>query len=290
MPQRGRGLVSGVRRAVAHLLRGARVRSRRREGAGARRRRPASSGASPARGAGARRRRAAAGEWWRISSAGGVRARHRDKGALVGLGFPFIHSQKKKKKNKPHNPRGEGTDRDELLAWPRGKEKDGDLPVELSGVAAAPERVAGTLVLQRADAAPEQVARTLGPIPGGAARLGAVSSPGRGATSFGGGRRGELGRGEEGAAAAPPLLMDRRLPARRTTLARQIWPRSRRTTLARQIWPRQTAAGGETHLNQKLADSQRTHRRRIISGGRGGFLGLEILFQGRSKLEKTKLF
>ena len=247
---------------MAHLLR---------EGRGlvAGGRRPASGGASLAREA----------------SGLGTEIRER----LLGWAFlSFI--AKKKKKNTPLNPRGEGTDRDELLAWPRGKEKDGDLPVELSGVAAAPERVAGTLVLQRADAAPEQVARTLGPIPGGAARLGAVSSPGRGATSFGGGRRGELGRGEEGAAAAPPLLMDRRLPARRTTLARQIWPRSRRTTLARQIWPRQTAAGGETHLNQKLADSQRTHRRRIISGGRGGFLGLEILFQGRSKLEKTKLF
>ncbi|KAG0525465.1 hypothetical protein BDA96_06G058900 [Sorghum bicolor] len=233
------------------------------------------------------------GERWRtscaarVSAAGGARGR----GLVAGGRRAVAHLLREGRGLVAGGRRpASGTDRDELLAWPRGKEKDGDLPVELSGVAAAPERVAGTLVLQRADAAPEQVARTLGPIPGGAARLGAVSSPGRGATSFGGGRRGELGRGEEGAAAAPPLLMDRRLPARRTTLARQIWPRSRRTTLARQIWPRQTAAGGETHLNQKLADSQRTHRRRIISGGRGGFLGLEILFQGRSKLEKTKLF
>ena len=50
MAWRGRGLVSGGRRAVAHPLHGARLRSKRREGAGARRRRLASSGgASPAR-------------------------------------------------------------------------------------------------------------------------------------------------------------------------------------------------------------------------------------------------
>ena len=50
MAWRGRGLVSGGRRAVAHPLHGARLRSKRREGAGARRRRLASSGGvSPAR-------------------------------------------------------------------------------------------------------------------------------------------------------------------------------------------------------------------------------------------------
>lgn len=86
MEQRGQELLSRGRRAVAHLLCSARVRSRRRERVGARRQLAA----------------AVAGKWWHISRAGSKRVyAHEagtvqpcqalgldmgDKGVLVGLG------------------------------------------------------------------------------------------------------------------------------------------------------------------------------------------------------------
>jgi hypothetical protein len=92
---------------------------------------------------------------------------------------------------------------------------DGDLAAELCGGRAGP--VAGTLGLQRADATPEQVARTLGPRRWSTERgflSGLRRSERREEKGSGGGRRGDLGCGGR-RRGGRPLLMDRGLPARR---------------------------------------------------------------------------